>query len=91
MDAFIRNNQKLIISTLFLAFGLLVLGYAMGYSVLKVETADLLIAKSHLSAETTKLRKKITDLNVKTKKVVAAIDSMPAFLQHINSLAQLHL
>ena len=90
MDAFIRNNQKLIISTLFLAFGLLVLGYAMGYSVLKVETADLLIAKSHLSAETTKLRKKITDLNVKTKKVVAAIDSMPAFLQHINSLAQLH-
>ncbi len=90
MDAFIRNNQALILSTLYLAFSLLVLGYAMGYSVLKVETADLVIAKGHLSAETINLRKKVTGLAVKNKKVVAAIDSMPAFLEHINSLAQLH-
>ena len=90
MDAFIRNNQALILSTLYLAFSLLVLGYAMGYSVLKVETADLVIAKGHLSAETINLRKKAAELTVKNKKVVAAIDSMPAFLEHINSLAQLH-
>ena len=90
MDAFIRNNQTLILSTLYLALSLLALGYAMGYSVLKVETADLFIAKAHLSAETNKLRKKVAGLAVKNKKVVAAIDSMPAFLEHINSLAQLH-
>ena len=90
MDAFIRNNQTLILSTLYLAISLLVLGYAMGYSVLKVETADLSLAKSHLWTETNKIRKNIEGLTVKNKKVVAAIDSMPAFLEHINSLAQLH-
>ena len=90
MEAFIRNNQTLILSTLYLALSLLVLGYAMGYSVLKVETADLAVARKHIWTETNKLREKLKNQNVKKEKVVAAIDSIPAFLQHINSLAQLH-
>ncbi len=90
MDAFIRNNQGLVLSTLYFAAALIVLGYAMGYSMLKVEAADLNIAANHLQVETAKLRTDIRQLTADREEVETAIDSIPAFLQHINTLAQLH-
>jgi hypothetical protein len=87
VDAFIRNNQALVLSTLYMGLSLLILGYAMGYSMLKVETADLGLASAHLSAETRKLRAEITRLTVAKDEEVMAIDSIPAFLEHINTLA----
>ena len=90
MDAFIRNNQALVLSTLYIGLSLLILGYAMGYSMLKVETADLGMAAAHFSAETRKLRAEKSKSTVKKDKETTVIASVPAFLEHINTLAQLH-
>lgn len=90
MDAFIRNNQALVYSTLYLALSLLAVGYAMGYSMFKVETADLRVATTYLSTENNKLKQEITELTKSKKEEATAIDSIPAFLKHINALAQLH-
>jgi hypothetical protein len=88
VDAFIRNNQQLVLSTLFLAVALLALGYSLGYTVLESSAANLQIAARHLKSET-KLLAKNVERNVEAKEEVAkAIDSIPAFLEHINMLAQ---
>ncbi len=88
MDSFIRNNQYLVLSTLYLAAALLVLGYSLGYTMLESGAQNLGMAARHLNAETKSLAKNLKRNEEVKVDVAEVIKSIPAFLEHINMLAQ---
>lgn len=88
MDAFIRKHHAFLLSTLYLIVGLILLGYSTLYSGREVAIADALRLNRLIADE----NKALTEQVAKQKEVQAlpqeGIRSLPAFLEHINSVAQ---
>jgi hypothetical protein len=90
MDAFIRKYQSFVLSSLYLVFGLLMLGYSTLYSGKEIAIQDARILTQQLTAEKAVLDKKLKDREAAEKQTTSpqGIQSMPAFLEHINRVAQ---
>lgn len=87
MDAFIRNNVPLVLSSLYLLASLAFAGYALLYVPKQAGIADLRIAQQVVAKETVTLKKSLQAFKQEKKKVENRINSIPAFLRRINELA----
>ena len=87
MDAFVRNNLSLVLSTLYLLVCCAVAAYATLYIPKAAAIADLRIANRLVITENTELQKWLKSQKKVDEKIQARINSIPAFLQNINALA----
>ncbi|MGN7610454.1 hypothetical protein ACQZV8_00025 [Magnetococcales bacterium HHB-1] len=95
MDAFIRKNSKLILSTLYMVAGLLALGYSILYSRLDAYTSDIQAVNQKISVENRVIQDQLkkdqeaaANAQGKEDKNEGRISSLPDFLLHINTLAK---
>ena len=87
MDAFIRNNRTLVLSTLYLLVGCAIAAYALWYIPKATAIADLKIANRLATAENSALKIWLKSQKKADETIDARINSIPAFLQNINRLA----
>lgn len=87
MDAFIRKNLSLVLSTLYLAVALVVLGYSVLYTSRQVDIADLQIATAYLNDENKRLEEELKTQTKEGEEFEEGIRSIPTFLSRINTLA----
>ena len=87
MDAFVRNNLSLVLSTVYLLVCCAIAAYATIYIPKASAVADLKIATKLARAENLTLQKWIKSQRKAEEKIEARINSIPAFLQNINTLA----
>jgi hypothetical protein len=101
MEQFIQENRTLIFSTLYMVFGLMAAGYALFYSRLDAQMADLKMASQQLTERKTTLSKKLAEIKAaeleqekaKTEteeKITGGINYLPHFLMRINQIAKLN-
>jgi len=87
MDAFIRKNLSLVLSTLYLLVGCAIAAYATLYIPKTTAIADLKIANQLATAENLALRNWLKSQKKADETIEARINSIPVFLQNINTLA----
>jgi hypothetical protein len=87
MDAFVRNNLTLVLSTLYLLVCCAIAAYATLYIPKTTAIADLKIANQLAATENRMLQKWLNSQKKADEKIEARINSIPAFLQNINKLA----
>ena len=87
MDAFIRNNLSLVLSTLYLLVCCAIAAYAILYIPKATAIADLKIANRLAATENLALKNWLKSQKTADEKIEARINSIPAFLQNINTLA----
>ena len=87
MDAFVRNNLSLVLSTVYLLVFCAVAAYATVYIPKTTAIADLKIANRLATAENRELGKWLTSHRKADETIEARINSIPAFLKNINQLA----
>jgi len=88
MDAFFQENKSFVFSTFFLAFGIAVLMYSLGYTGLIAQSADLAAASAFVSEDSKTTEAKIKDQESSDEETDIAIRSIPDFLRRINRIAQ---
>ena len=91
MDAFIRGNQTLIFSTLYMLFSLLVAGYSIFYSRMETYGLDLRVATDSIQSSNPILARKVASLSKKEKVEDVGIRYLPTFLARINEIAHNNL
>ena len=87
MDAFVRNNLSLVLSTVYLLVCCAAAAYATLYVPRTSAIADLKVANQLANAENIALRNWLTSQKKADEKIEERINSIPAFLQNINTLA----
>lgn len=88
MDAFIHKNLSLVLSALYLAGALVVLGYSFMYTSRQADLFDLRIATTYLDNENKLLVKELEAQKKGEKEIDEGIRSIPTFLSRINKLAE---
>ena len=92
MDAFFQRHRQLLLSSLYLVFGIVLAGYVGAYQHLKLASSDLRIASARLKAENTELNKLAGNTELagveKEEKISSGIRSIPTFLSHINNVSR---
>lgn len=92
MEEFIERYQQLVLSTMWLAAGILFAGYTSWYQPMEVMIADLRVAKGRVQTEQNQLKERKKQLESRLtaddKEQAKGINSLPEFLRRINSLAK---
>lgn len=88
MDAFIRNNLSLVLSTLYLVVALVVLGYSVLYTSRQAGISDLRIVTTYLNEENKRLEEVLKSQEKEGEELDEGIRSVPDFLTNINKLAE---
>jgi hypothetical protein len=87
MDAFVRNNVSLVLSTVYLLICCAAAAYATVYIPKSAAIEDLKIANQLAEKENRALATWLRSQKKVDETIEARINSIPAFLQNINSLA----
>lgn len=100
MDAWIRENQTLVLSTLYMLLGLMAAGYSVLYSRTVAYRADMQVALQTIQASNKEMKTKLGDWVAKNKekdkeakkmedaeKNDVGIQYLPIFLSRINEIA----
>ena len=88
MDALIRENAQLVLSTVYLAATLFFAGYAFIYTSFDAATADMRAAADQLGTESVALKAQQKDTKKIEEEVKVQLNKIPVFLGHINQLAK---
>ena len=87
MDAIIQENKALILSTLYMVFGLMAAGYSIFYSSAVVYKSDIRKVSNALNETNKELEQKIKEVEKKDEKEIVGIRYLPTFLARINEIA----
>lgn len=88
MEAFARKYRSFLISSLYLVTGLVLAGYAVIYSPREVAVLDARRLAQSILQENGPLNDQFARRREADKSAEAGIRSLPAFLEHINSISQ---
>jgi hypothetical protein len=88
MDAFVRNNMSLVLSTVYLLVCCTIAAYATVYIPKASAVSDLKIANRLAATENRTLQTWLKSQKKSDATIEARINSIPAFLHNINTLAK---
>lgn len=81
-------NRPLVGSSLYLVVALLFAGYALVYEPLVASTAGMRAVSNTLTQENQALDKALKDAQARAQETGGTVNSLPAFLRHVNSVAR---
>lgn len=87
MDAWIREHQTLILSSLYMLFGLLTAGYSVSYSSKSIYMHDLAVVSGRIQTSNTAMQNKLAASQQQEKEVAVGVRHLPIFLARINEIA----
>lgn len=88
MELFFQEKRRLVLSTLWLLFGILASGYSILYSPMEVVSKQLPGIRQKLIQQNEAIKELRTKQEEKVTKDDAGVSSMPTFLTRINLLAK---
>jgi len=92
MDQYFQQHKSFVASAAYLVLGLLLFGFSYAYSPAQVAALDAQVLSGILQKEATELTERRKQLDQKkaeeSQDASSAINSLPKFLTHINSIAQ---